>query len=92
MPATQLGEPCRDTELQDPEKLKMLIRGHVLRALGEPGGTGRVQVRPLWGGYYRVNIVVLEGPACVTIPSSYFLKTDGAGNVLESTTQLTKQC
>jgi hypothetical protein len=91
MPATGLDGPCRDKELQDPEKLKTLIRGHVLRALGGPGGTGRVQVRPLRDGYYRVNIVVGEGPGCFTIARSYFLRTDGAGNVLESTPKLTKQ-
>jgi hypothetical protein len=90
MPAAQAGEARKDKEQQDPELLKTLIRGHVLRALGE-GGTGRVQVRPLWGEYYRVNIIVEEGPGRITIPRSYFLRTDGAGNVLESTPKLTKQ-
>ena len=91
MPATGLDGPCRDKELQGPEKLKTLIRSHVLRALGGPGGEGRVQVRPLWDEYYRVNIVVEVGPGCFTIARSYFLRTDGAGNVLESTPKLTKQ-
>jgi hypothetical protein len=68
-----------------------MIRDHVLRALGGLIGVGRVQVRPLWDHYYRVNIIVGDGPGCVTIPSSYFLKTDGAGHVLESTPKLTKR-
>jgi hypothetical protein len=91
MPSTGLDAPCRDKELQDAEKMTIRIRGHVLRALGGAGGTGRVQVRPLWGGYYRVNLVVGDGPGCFTIARSYFLKTDVAGNVLESTPELTKQ-
>jgi hypothetical protein len=91
MPAAQAGEARKDKEQQDPEALKTLISGHVLRALGGPGGKGRVEVRPLWGGYYRVNVVVGDGPGCFTIARSYFLRTDGAGNVLESTPKLTKQ-
>jgi hypothetical protein len=91
MLAAQAGEARKDKEQPDPEVLKTLIRGHVLRVLGEPGGTGRVQVRPLWDGYCRVNLVVGEGPGCVTIARSYFLRADGAGTILESTPKLTKQ-
>ena len=91
MPATGLDGPCSGKEQQGPEKLKKLIGSHVLRALGGAGGKGRVEVRPLWDGYYRVNLVVGDGPGCVTIARSFFLRADGAGNVLESTPELTKQ-
>ena len=91
MTTAQPAEPREDKGLQDLERVKTLIRTHVLRALGEPGGKSYVQVRPLWGGYYRVNILVEDGPGRVRIPSSYFLNTDGAGNVLESTPRLTKR-
>jgi hypothetical protein len=91
MQAAQVGEARKDKEQPGPEVLKTLIRGHVLRALGEPGGTGRVQVRPLWGDYYRVNVVVGEGPGRFTIARSYFLRADGAGAILESTPKLTRQ-
>jgi hypothetical protein len=91
MPATGLDEPCGDKEQQGAEKVKTLIVGHVLRALGGAGGKGRLQVRPLWDEYYRVNVVVGDGPGCFTIARSYFLRTDGAGNVLESTPELTKR-
>jgi hypothetical protein len=91
MPATGLDEPRKDKGLPDTEKLKVLIGNHVLRALGGAGGKGHVQVRPLWDGYYRVNLVVGDSPGCFTIARSYFLRADGAGNVLESTPQLTKQ-
>ena len=88
MPATGLDEPGADKEAPGPDQLKRLIGGQVLRALGK-AGKGRVEVRPLWEGYYRVNVVVGDGPGCVTIPHSYFLKADGAGNVLESSPHLT---
>ncbi len=91
MPATGLDEPRKDKGLPDTEKLNVLIGSHILRALGGAAGKGRVQVRPLWDGYYRVNIVVGDGSGCFTIARSYFLRTDGAGNVLESTPKLTRQ-
>ena len=89
MPATGLDEAGHDKALADPDQLKRLIGAHVLRALGGAAAKGRVEVRPLWEGYYRVNVVVGDSPGCVTIPHSYFLKADEAGNVLESSPQLT---
>ena len=34
------------------------MRVHVLRALGRPADFQAVQVRPLWAGHYRVNVLV----------------------------------
>ncbi len=89
-PATGLDDPRDDPEAAGPDQLKRLIGGQVVRALGG-AGKGRVEVRPLWEGYYRVNVVVGESPGRVTIPHSYFLRADGAGNVLESTPALPRQ-
>jgi hypothetical protein len=91
MPTTGLDEPCEGKEVAGLDKLKLLIASHVLRALGGAAGKGRVEVRPLWDGYYRVNVIVGQSPGCVTIARSYFLRADGAGKVLESTPELTKQ-
>jgi hypothetical protein len=91
MPATGLDGPRKGEDLQGPEKLKALIGSHVRRALGESGGKGRVEVRPLWDGHYRVNLVVGDGPGCGTIARSFVLRADGAGNDLESTPKLTRQ-
>ena len=91
MPSAQAGEPRKDRERQGGENRKNLIRGHVLRALGEPGWLGRVEVRSLWGHYYRVNVLVGEDPSCFKIVHSYFLETDGEGNIVESTPKLGRQ-
>ncbi len=91
MSSTQTGGPRKEREGPDGERQENLIRGHVLRALGEPGGLGRVQVRSLWGNYYRVNVVVGEDPGCAKIVRSYFLETDGAGNVLESSPRIIRE-
>ena len=91
MTATGLDELRDDPNLAGPDQLNRLIGGRVLRALGGAAGKARVEVRPLWEGYYRVNVVVGESPGRVTIPHSYFLRADGAGNVLASTPALPRQ-
>ena len=88
MPSAQAGGPRKEREGPDGEQQENLIRGHVLRALGEPGGLGRVQVRSLWGNYYRVNVIVGDDPGCAKIVRSYFLETDGEGNIVDSTPKL----
>ena len=90
MSATQTSKPCPNQEAQDREALKSVIRSSVLRTLGEPGWPGRVQVRPLWGDFYRVNLLIGQGLGCEKIVGSYFLEADGAGNILKSTPQLAK--
>ena len=63
----------------------------VLYALGEPAGLLRVQVRPLWDAYYRVNVLVGADAACATIPHSYFVVADADGNVLGATPKIRRQ-
>jgi hypothetical protein len=74
-------------ESQERSHLQAVISKQVLRSLGEPEHLQVVQVRPLWGVYYRVN-----GPdsASITVAHSYFLETDGAGNILASTPAITR--
>jgi hypothetical protein len=67
------------------------IGGHVLRALGRPGALLRVAVAHLWGDHYRVNVFVGEDAATVRIAHSFFLVADGAGNVVASTPDITRQ-
>jgi hypothetical protein len=91
MPSAQTGGPRKGREGPDGEQQENLIRGHVLRALGEPDGLGRVQVRSLWGNYYRVNVILGDDPGCAKIVRSYFLETDGAGHVVESTSAIVRE-
>jgi hypothetical protein len=60
----------------------------VLHALGKPRNLLKVQVRPLWDGNYRVNVLVGADAACATIPHSYFVVTDGDGKILAATPKL----
>ena len=73
------------------ERRSATIGGHVLRALGQPGALQGVQVRQLWEGHYRVNVLVGADAASVRVAHSYFLVTDGDGNVLGSMPAITRQ-
>ncbi len=88
---TQVLPLPKDVEDHRREVLKDLIRRQVLHDLGEPAGLLRVQVRPLWGAYYRVNVLVGAEAACARIPHSYFVAADGDGNILESSPKVRRE-
>jgi hypothetical protein len=69
----------------------VLITKHVLRSLGQPENLLQVQVRTLWGDYFRVNVLVGPDTASVKIANSFFVRADDVGNILSSTPIITKQ-
>src|SRR5215471_11045897 len=73
------------------EAMKVLIAEQVVNLLGKPEGLHQVQVRPLWGNYFRVNVVIGLDAASVRVANSYFLKADDEGNIVESTPKITRQ-
>jgi hypothetical protein len=75
---------------QQRERLEALIASAVLRALGRPGDLRSVQVRWLWDQYCRVNVLTGEDASAV-ITHSYFLTTDGAGEILEASPAITRR-
>jgi hypothetical protein len=91
MPTKQQDKP--DTGLQEQGRLRRdaLIAGHVLRALGRPGALRGVHVRQLWEDHYRVNVLVGGDTASARVRHSYFLVTDGDGNVLAATPKITRR-
>jgi hypothetical protein len=66
------------------QTLSGLVGEQVLFALGKPHDLLKVQVRPLWGGRYRVNVIVGNDAASAKILHSYFVKADADGNVLSA--------
>jgi hypothetical protein len=73
------------------ETLSALLAEQVVHILGEPKDLHKVQVRPLWGNYFRVNVLVGKDASSVRVANSYFLKADGDGNIVESTPKITRQ-
>ncbi len=62
-----------------------MIARRLLEALGRWGGGCRAQVRRLWEGHYRVNLLTGADPASTRIVASYFLVVDDDGSILAST-------
>lgn len=71
------------------EALGALIAEQVVHALGQPEGLYKVRVHPLWGNYFRVNVLIGLDAASLRVANSYFLKADGDGNIVESTPRIT---
>lgn len=91
MPAEQQEKPPVTPEKQDRQKRNAVIGSHVIQSLGQPGDLQRVQVRPLWGNHYRVNVLVGADAASVRIAHSYFLVADAVGSVVTSTPKITRE-
>jgi hypothetical protein len=90
MPTKPQGNRPADAEEGGHEQWSAAIAGRVLHALGETGVPRRVDVRRLWDGHYRVNVLVGED-ASARITHSFFVVTDGDGAILASTPQITRQ-
>jgi hypothetical protein len=90
MPTTQQREQDGDLEQHKSETLQALVEEQVIHRLGKPVGVRNVQVRRLWENRYRVNVLAGENAASAKIVSSYFVKADGDGNIVDSNPEMTK--
>jgi hypothetical protein len=91
MPTQQKDAPGAGAEEQRVQLQDSLIGQHVLRVLGTPEGLHRVQIRPLWGRCFRVNVLVGPDAVSAKVVHSYFLVTDGLGKVVASTPAIVRQ-
>jgi hypothetical protein len=92
MPTTQQREQDRDLEKHKSETLQALIEEQVMHRLGRAPGVRNVQVRKLWENRYRVNVLVGDNAVSAKIASSYFVKADSDGNIVDSDPEMTKLC
>jgi hypothetical protein len=65
-----------------------VIRERLLATLGEPPDLLRVQVKPLWGSFYRANVFVGKGPA-TRMAHSFFLDVDD-GEIVSASPAITR--
>ena len=91
MPVAKQLSPHEDMEQHKRETLNALIGEQVIHTLGKPAGLYKVQVRQLWEGRYRVNVLIGEDAASAKIAGSYFVETDGGGNIVGSRPLIRKQ-
>jgi hypothetical protein len=64
------------------------IKKQVMRSLGKPVDLLSVQVRPVGGERYRVNVVVGKDFASSRIANSFFLTADAEGNIVTSSPRI----
>jgi hypothetical protein len=86
-------EPSKHAEpkVAESRSLEAAIRQNVMQELGRPALLLSVQVRPLWGNNYRVNVFVGANVASATVAHSFFVAADGNGGVLTSAPAITKR-
>src|SRR3954451_17203062 len=82
MPAAQQSQQNDDLSRITHDTMLELIREQVVYSLGTPDDLLWVQVRQLWADRYRVNVVVGKDATSARVAKSYFLVTDGDGNIL----------
>jgi hypothetical protein len=80
-----------EPEPEEPRPHPGVIRDQVLHALGRPTDLYTVQVRRLWGEYYRVNVLVGPDAVSARIAHSYFLTVDDDGKVVASNPRVTRE-
>ncbi len=84
-------ERDNDQVAQTRQRQGAVISAHVLKALGEPGDLRGVEVRQLWPGRCRVNVLVGMDAASVRIAHSYFLVLDEDGIVVAASPEITRE-
>ncbi len=90
MTTQQQDRQQADQEDQRRQRRVAAIKLHVIRTLGPPADLLGVQVRALWGDYYRVNVLVGLTAASARVAHSYFLAADGNGTVTTATPTIRK--
>jgi predicted NBD/HSP70 family sugar kinase len=91
MPSKQQEKQPTDGDKQARQQLTVAIGQHVMHTLGQPNDLRGVQVRRLWENHYRVNVLIGTDAASARVANSYFLVTDGDGNIVASTPKIARQ-
>jgi hypothetical protein len=73
MPTTEKSDRDDHIDRQTGNKLNHFIAEQVVQSLGSPTDLLKVQVRPLGGDRYRVNVFVGKDVTAARIADSFFL-------------------
>jgi hypothetical protein len=90
MTTTQQRERDEDMDRYLRDALNDLISEQVVHSLGSPGDLLKVEVRPLGGDRYRVNVFVGTHVTSARISDSFFLTVDGEGNIVTSSPEIVR--
>jgi hypothetical protein len=90
MPKPSNDTPAAARAEAESDRVAGELGRRVILALGRPADVWRVQVRRLWESSYRVNVFLGTEAATARLANSYFLKTDGDGNIVTSVPPLAR--
>jgi hypothetical protein len=79
-----------EVERQGREVLNALIRSQMVSSLGTPPDLIKMQVHPVGGHRYRVNVFAGKDAMSGRIANSFFLTTDAEGKILESSPEIVR--
>lgn len=88
MPTPRLLEGESNPDESKRDAVSDTIKRQLFLSLGKPSDLLTVQVRPVGGQNYRVNVVVGKDYSTTRIANSFFLKADAAGNILTSSPEI----
>jgi hypothetical protein len=91
LPMSPQGEPDAASKKNATQLRQAAVRAGILKGLGLPAQLFRLDVLPLWGNHFRVNVVTGPDASAVQIPNSFFVTTDDSGNIVGSTPSIQKQ-
>jgi hypothetical protein len=81
MPKTRPLPRVNEDEKPATSSPALLIRDNLLRAIGEPADFFQLQVKSLWGDYFRANVLVGTFTEC-KVARSYFIKATPDGEIV----------
>jgi hypothetical protein len=87
----QCEQPKDEMKRDERETLDYRIREQVIHALGKPTDLRNIQVRRVWDGHYRVNVIVGINAGSAKIANSYLLEIASDGSLIAATPKITKQ-
>jgi hypothetical protein len=85
------GDRRADRTPSDRKPTHEAIRRAVLKAMGSPVDLFRVDVHRLWENHYRINVWTGLDVHSARVTNTYFLTTDDAGLITNSTPRITKE-
>ena len=91
MATAKQSEQANALKQHTTDALLKVIAEQVIHSLGKPAVPHVVQVRSLWGHFFRVNVLLGEDATRMKVAHSYFLKTDSEGLIVTSTPKIVKQ-
>jgi len=88
--ATEQTDQDLHLDRQTRDKLNDLVAQQVVQSLGSPADLLKMQVRPLGGNRYRVNVFVGKYGVAARIANSFFLTADDEGKILTSSPEIAR--